>query len=269
MRNLAHIGFEVHSLEEFEALAEMAYRLGKPHRVGRNQYYQYTDPSGAELWTQLDENDEISGMSAHFHGAAQVDVTLLRAQAYEDRPLDGTFEARPLQVDAGLPKDTPPPHFAFDLPDAHLVPSVVLPAEARVQLVGFAREVHCYECIEDYHKAHPGKPFEVIEVIEADRAARNALSSLVRIDGIVVSTKQLQNLHTKRHFFWLLVKTAIGKVEIVASSRSMPALPQVGGIFDGQVRLSGRVELLHPVAQKPGLIERFFWGADSNQRLDR
>jgi hypothetical protein len=268
MRNLSHIGFEVQSLEDFQALAEMVYRKGKHQRVGRNQYYCFTDDSGAELWTQIDENDEISGMNAHFHGQTSISVTLLHAQAYEDRPLDGTFEARAIKVDAGLPKDAALPVFAFELPDAHLVPSVVLPADARVQLVGFAREIHCYESVEDYRKANPGIPLERIQTIEQDRSAQSGLSSLVRLDGIVVDAQQLHNRYTKRHFYWLELKTAIGHIDIVASARTMPMLPQAGQIFDGIVRLSGRVQMDHPVEKAPGLVERFFWGAHTNRRIE-
>lgn len=267
MRNLAHIGFEVHSLEEFQALAEMVYRNGKVHRVGRNQYYQFTDPSGAELWTQVDENDEISGMNAHFQGHTSLEVTLLHAQAYEDRPLDGTFEAQATRVDVGLPKDAPLPVFAFELPDAHLVPSVVMPARATVQLLGFAREVHCYESVEDYRKANPGQPLERVETIAQDRAQDGGLSSLVRLDGIVVDAKQLHNLYSKHHFYWLELQTVFGKMDIVAASRSLPFLPQAGQIFDGIVRLSGRVKMDHAIEKSPGLVERFFWGAHTNQRL--
>lgn len=266
MRNLAPIGFEVHSLEDFQALAEMVYRQGKPYRAGRNQYYRYTDESGAELWTQVDENDEIAGMNAHFNGKNWVEATLLRAQSYDDRPLDGTFEARVTTVNALFPSDATPPIFAFELPDAHLVPSVVLPAAARVQLVGFAREVHCYETVEDFRKAHPGQPLQSIHVIDEDRSSAEAISSLVRIDGIVADAKRLHNLHTKHHFYALEIQTAIGKIDIVASSRAMPILPQAGQIFDGQVRLSGRVELAQQETHRPGLMERFFWGADANLR---
>jgi hypothetical protein len=268
MRNLAHIGFEVHSLEEFQALAEMAYRTGKAMRAGRNQYYCYTDASGAELWTQIDENDEIAGMNAHFHGSTTIDVRLLHAQAYDDRPLDGTFEAQPLNRSAQLPPDAVLPTFAFELPDAHLIPSIVLPTEAKVQLVGFARELHCYESVEDFRKANPGKPLESLETIDNDRSVSGGLSSLLRLDGVVVQAKQLHNLYSKHHFYWFELQTVIGHLDIVASSRMLPTVPLTGQIFDGVVRLSGRVTLEDPVAQKPGLVERFFWGAHRNQRND-
>lgn len=268
MRNLAHIGFEILNLEDFQALAAMVCAKGKSYRAGRNQYYCFTDQSGAELWTQVDENDDISGMNAHFHGNASVEVMLLRAQGYDDRPLDGTFEARPIRVDAGRSKDTVPPTFAFELPDAHLVPSVVLPAEAHVQLVGFAREVHCYENVEDFRKANPNTPLENIQAIEADLATNAGLSSLVRMDGIVLNARKLQNEFSGRSFYHLELKTVVGQVDVVASTRSIPTLPQAGQVFDGTVRLSGRVKLDHSVTQKPGLVERFFWGAHANQRLE-
>ena len=267
MRNLAHIGFEILNLEDFQALAAMVCAKGKSHRAGRNQYYCFTDPSGAELWAQVDEDDEISGMNAHFHGTTAVDVTLLRAQGYDDRPLDGTFEGRAARVDAGRSKDTALPTFAFELPDAHLVPSVVLPVVAQVQLVGFAREVHCYESVEDFRKANPDTPLENMQPIAQDLAADAGLSSLVRMDGIVLNATKLQNQFSGRPFFHLALKTVVGQVDVVASTRAMPQLPQAGQVFDGTVRLSGRVKLDHTIAQKPGLVERFFWGAHANQRL--
>jgi hypothetical protein len=268
MRNLANIGFEIQSLEDLQALAAMVCSKGKSYRVGRNQYYRFTDPSGAELWTQVDENDEIAGMNAHFNGSNSVAVALVHAQAYETRPLDGTFEAQALQADAGLPKGARTPTFAFDLPDAHMVPAIVMPAEASVQLVGFAREVHCYETVEDFRAANPGLPLEGLMAVDADRPpTADGLSSLVRLDGIVMAAGQLHNTYSNRPFYWMEVKTAIGKIDVVASSRSMPSPPGAGQIFDGQVRLSGRVAVHHAVELKPGLVERFFWGAHSNKRI--
>lgn len=266
MRNLANIGFDAPSLEEFQALAELAYRHGKGYRLGRIQYYCYHDPSGAELWVQLDENDEIAGMNSHFEGSNQVEATLIHAQGYEDRPLDGTFEARALHIDAGLPANAEPPVFTFDLPDAQLVPHISLPAVANVQLVAFAREVHVYESVEDYRKAQPGRPLEGLRYIEEDRGKDTGLSSLMRLDGIVTQAAMKHNAHTKHDFYWIELKTAIGKVDVVAATRSLPFLPQKGQIFDGDVRLSGRVTFKDAAPQKPRLIERLFWGAATNNR---
>ncbi|HEX2899164.1 MAG TPA: hypothetical protein VHS96_05515 [Bacteroidia bacterium] len=260
MRNLANIGFEAHSLEEFQALAEMVYRKGKPHRAGRNQYYCYEDPSGGELWVQIDDNDEIAGMNCHFHTENAIPVELLHAQGYEERPLDGTLEARALHVDAGLSAQTAPAVFAFDLPDAHLLPKVVLPAEGQVQLVGFAREVHVYENVEDYRKAHPGKPLEGLRSIDQDLSGDRRLSALMRLDGIVLQAALKHNAYTRQSFYWLEIKTVFGKMDVVAASRSLPFVPQQGQVFDADVRLSGRATIKDAHPQKTGLIERMFWG---------
>jgi hypothetical protein len=240
----------------------------KPHRAGRNQYYCLTDGSGAELWVQLDENEEIAGMNAHFDSPNSVEVTLLRAQAYEERPLDGTFEARALHVDSGLPPDAEPAVFTFDLPDAHMVPSVALPATAIVHLVAFAREIHCYETVEDFRKAHPGERLEGLHTIDSDRRQAGTVSSLMRLDGIVMQAKRMHNVHSGKDFYWMEVKTAFGRVDVVAATRSMPNLPSQGQFFDGQVRLSGRVKLKEAHLLKPGLMERFFWGAATNIRIE-
>ena len=259
MRNLANIGFEVHSLEEFQALAEMVYHKGQSYRAGRNQYYAYQDSSGGELWVQIDSEEQIAGMNCHFHSANSIDVTLTHAQGYEDRPLDGTFEARAMQVDAGLPPSAALPEFVFDLPDAHLVPHVSLPAQAKVQLVGFARDVHVYENVEDYRKAQPGKPLEGLRPVEQDRPENKQLSSLMRLDGIVVAAELKHNAYTKQAFYWLEVKTVFGHIDVVVASRALPFVPQQGQVLDAEVRLSGRVQIKDAHAQKPGLIERMFW----------
>lgn len=270
MRSLANIGFDVHSLEEFQALAEMTYRHGKAYRAGRNQYYCYQDASGAELWVQMDEEDEIAGMNCHFHSHNAVDVMVLHARAYEERPLDGTLEARAVYLGAGLPSPVEPPVFAFDLPDAHLVPKIMLPAQGQVQLVGFAREVHVYENVEDFRKAHPGRPLEGLRAIEEDSPHKASdPSSLVRLDGIVVQAAHKRNAHTGQGFYWMELRTPLGKVDVVAASRTLPFLPQQGQVMDGEVRLSGRVTFKDATPQKPGLMERLFWGAATNHRIER
>jgi hypothetical protein len=260
MRNLANIGYEAHSLEEFQALADMAYRHGKSYRIGRNQYYCFHDPSGAELWVQLDEEDEIAGMNCHFQSDSSVEVMLLHAYGYDERPLDGTLEAQPLQGEISHPI------FAFDLPDAQLVPQVPLPAAGSVQLVAFAREVHVYENVEDYRKAHPGDPLRGISPITIDAAKPGISSSLMRLDGIVKRAALKHNQNSGRPFYWIELETVIGTVDVVAAPRSLPFLPQQGQVFDGQVRLSGRVTFKDVTPQKPGFIERLFWGAATNNR---
>ncbi|MFN8396594.1 MAG: hypothetical protein U0176_18360 [Bacteroidia bacterium] len=267
MRNLANIGFEAHSLEEFQRLAEMAYRHGKAYRSGRVQYYLFQDPSGAELWVQIDENDEIAGMNCHFHTDRQIDAEILHAQAYEDRPMDGSLEARALRVDAGLPGNAARPVFAFDLPDAQLVPPVHLPVMGHVNLVAFAREVHVYENVEDYRQAHPGRPLEGLRPIEGD-SQPGKISSLMRLDGIVEQAQRKHNAKTGRDFIWLQLKTSIGHLDVVVATRSLPFLPQMGQVFDGDVRLSGRVTFDAAAPRKPGLLERMLWGAASNLRTE-
>lgn len=267
MRNLANIGFEAHSLEEFQALAEMAYHHGKCHRSGRVQYYHFQDPSGAELWVQIDENDEIAGMNCHFHTARKVEADILEAQSYEDRPMDGSLQAQAVHLDAGLPSNAPRPVFAFDLPDAQLVPPVHLPARGQVSLVAFAREVHVYENVEDYRQAHPGRPLEGLRAIDGDFQP-GKISSLMRLDGIVEQAARKHNQKTGQDFIWLQLRTAIGHLDVVVATRSLPFLPQAGQVFDGDVRLSGRVTFDAAAPHKPGLLERMFWGAASNLRIE-
>jgi hypothetical protein len=266
MRNLAQIGYEVSSLEDFQALAEEAMRLGKSLRAGRNQYFLFSDSSGAQLWVQHNEDEEISGMNAHFDAKHWLDVELLHAQAYDERPMDGTFEAKSLYRDPGLGPNAEFPIIAFDLPDAHLVPKVHLPAIAKVQLIGFAREIHCYENIEDFRKANPSQPLEGLRPVEGDQSENSPISSLMRLDGLVMEAKEMYNAHSDRHYYWLLIKTSIGPLEVVGAKRSLPFLPKSGMIFDGHVRLSGKVEGLKAHEVKPGIFERLFWGAANNTR---
>ena len=266
MRNLAQIGYEVSSLEDFQSLADQVFKSGKAYRAGRNQYICYRDSSGAELWVQHDEEEEIAGMNAHFDSQHWISAQLMHAQAYEDRPLDGTIEAQALDVDFSAENGNAAPIFIFDLPDAHSIPKVSLPAKAKVQLVAFAREIHCFENIEDYRKANPGKPLRGLRVIEEDRSNPSRISSLMRMDGSIVDAKLLHNEKGKHDFYWMLVLTSIGEVEVVAATRALPFLPQSGQIFDGDVRLSGRVVLENAEKLKPGIMERLFWGAATNQR---
>ena len=181
--------------------------------------------------------------------------------------MDGSLEARALRVDAGLPGNAARPVFAFDLPDAQLVPPVHLPVMGHVNLVAFAREVHVYENVEDYRQAHPGRPLEGLRPIEGD-SQPGKISSLMRLDGIVEQAQRKHNAKTGRDFIWLQLKTSIGHLDVVVATRSLPFLPQMGQVFDGDVRLSGRVTFDAAAPRKPGLLERMFWGAASNLRTE-
>jgi hypothetical protein len=102
--------------------------------------------------------------------------------------------------------------------------------------------------------------------IKEDGGGMNGVSSLMRVDGIISQAAIRKNEHTGRNFYWMELKTAIGKMDVVAATRSLPFLPSAGQLFDGEVRLSGRVQFKNAVEQKPRLIERLFWGASANTR---
>jgi hypothetical protein len=78
--------------------------------------------------------------------------------------------------------------------------------------------------------------------------------------GVIKEVKKKRNMLTKQEFYWLLVDTLGGEIDIVADARFFERTPAVKGVVHGSFWLSGR--LLDPVEPKeqakPSFLKRLF-----------
>jgi hypothetical protein len=70
MSHFSSIGFQVTSRDELNSLVQEAYSLGQSIPVANGRYLIYTDPSGAELWIQINAQNELIGANRISKGKA-------------------------------------------------------------------------------------------------------------------------------------------------------------------------------------------------------
>jgi hypothetical protein len=68
------IGLPVVSAEDMNALAKRVGPLAEPVTAPGGVYFHWSDPSGAEMWLQVNANNELIGMNPHYAGRSAVRV---------------------------------------------------------------------------------------------------------------------------------------------------------------------------------------------------
>jgi hypothetical protein len=83
------IGLPVSSDEDMKALANRVVPLAERLAAPSGAYFRWPDPSGAELWLQVNANNELIGMNPHYAGRSAVLVALTARVGPSE--LDGSF----------------------------------------------------------------------------------------------------------------------------------------------------------------------------------
>ncbi len=240
------IGVELQSQEEFFALAkdvaEDCVRLDVPG----GYYLRWSSESGAQLWLQVDDDNDLVGMNPHFAGESRVRVGLAeRVARLDSTPLDGAFYS--WADPQGDESETGSYPFVFDVPDFQCYDDLPLPAVLDAQIAAFVHELAVFRSEEEYMASQKG---------EMKFAARSFIpSGLFRpggesIDppearavftGRILEAEIRTNELTNQPFRWVLVETLGGVFDVVADPDFIEVEPTPGGILMGSFWLSGRL----------------------------
>ena len=263
MSNLSNIGFTVETEEEFEALAEKAYAKGKAVKAHGGTYIVYSDPSGAELWFQLNDKNEFIGFNPHFRGKSRRSVYITAPIERPHSALDAAFYAWANPADKDDPESGEFP-FVFDLPDGKRRYLQDYLRFSELQLAAFAQEIDYYESEEAYHNNQDSEPKWAVQSFvptglfgggeeDGEPAPAPAYGMFA---GIVREVEKRTNKLTGDAFYWLLVDTLGGEVDVVADLRYFEVEPIAGGVVFGYFWLSGQV--VEEETERKGLFARWF-----------
>jgi hypothetical protein len=240
------IGLPVASKEDMEALAHIVGPQAEPLAAPGGAYFRWSDPTGAEIWIQINANDEIIGMNPHFAGRSAVRVGLTaRLPAAEPNAMDGSF--RGWAAPAGEAPDTGCYPFVFDAPDYGLHHELSLPARQEVQIAAFAHTISAFETVAAYEASQTGdlkyasQSFipSGLSPSAGDSAAPPQARAI--FTGHVLAADEKINVLTGRAFYWALVETLGGTYDVVIDSSGLAGVPAVGGVISGSFWLSGRI----------------------------
>ena len=247
MSNLSDIGFPTPSEQAVNEMIMKVLDLARPVQCPRGFYLKYVDPSGAEIYLQGNFQQELLGFNPHFAGKSRRAVNLARMIERDSSELDGGFYA--WANPAGEKGEYP---FVFDVPDFRTVEAGDLPRPAEIQLTAFAsNDFKIYENDDDYQAAqqselkYASKMFVPTGLFSFDEKDQSVDLSVVRPVGMFAG--EIREAETKRNelsgenFYWLLIETLGGAVDVVVDPKYVASEPSPGGIVSGQFWLSGKI----------------------------
>jgi len=245
MGDLSNIGFNIDTEEEFASLIEKSFETASQIEVPWGFYIHFIDSSGAELWSQLNLDGEFIGFHPHFHGMSRRVVALTRQIEGEDSELDGMFHAWANPAEATEPESGDYP-FVFNVPDMKVLDEMDYPENVEIQLTAFAMDLEFYPNEDDYYGSQDEElqfaveSFMPIGLFDEDENGENPEPFAV-FSGVVQQSEIRTNEMTGEKFYWMLVDTLGGEVDVVASPDLCETLPNPLSVIQGQFWLSGRI----------------------------
>lgn len=219
------------STEDLGLLAEYAAPSAQEIPAQGGRYYRWSSPEGAELWMQVDEDNELAGVTPFFRGPAQFKVTLTEWIKHEPQnALDGTLKGWMEPDEETLGEGIYP--FLFDLPDAGCHRELTLPCIATVSLSVFVHEIHVYENKAAFDAAKKPVACDAESFIPSGLFAGEFAPPEAQgiFSGKVLSAKTCTNPLTQQPYYTMQVKTLDCEFSVVVDVSMIPTLPVAGNI---------------------------------------
>lgn len=248
MSNLSDIGFPVRGDEDVNEMIQNVAQYVKEVPCLNGFYYVFTDDSGAEMYLQANPGQELIGFNPHFAGKSRRKVSITAKIERDSSELDGGFKAWAEPKEENNPESGEYP-FVFDAPDFRTVGKIKFPQEFEMQLTAFAsNEFHIYESEQAYFDSQDSeikfaaKSFVPSGLFSVDENAPHAAPRPFGIfTGEIKEFELKTNSLTGEKFYWFLVETLGGEVDVVADVKLIETEPKIGGILNGQFWLSGKI----------------------------
>ena len=248
MSNLSDIGFPVQDEQDVNTLITETIKYVESIRCPQGFYLLFSDASGAEIYLQGNPDQELVGFNPHFAGVSRRKVGLVRQIERDSSELDGGFYAWANPRDADVENSGEYP-FVFDVPDFRTAEINDFPVVKDIQLTAFAS--NDFKVFADETKFRADEnwnnfaaksfipsglflPDENQTEIEPPRPIGIFAGEIIEFE---LKTNELSN----EKFYWFLIETLGGEIDVVADAKLVPNEPQIGGTVCGQFWLSGKI----------------------------
>jgi len=265
MSNLSDIGFNVKSEEDFYSLVERAYESSTPLNTVKGTYFQFSDASGAELWIQMNKKNAFIGVNPHFSGKSKRKISVTASIDRSESVLDGAFHAWADPVEIDNPESGLYP-FVFDVPNHKKYEEIETPQIMEIQLAAFAQQFDYYESEDAFASGQIREPKWASQSFMpsglfslGERENPNPPESLGIFAGIIKQSEKRKNEFTEQEFYWMLVDTLGGEIDVLADPNFFEnTSPDIGGVIHGQFWLSGSLLTEPRIKKKPttGFLKR-------------
>ncbi len=247
MSNLSDIGFPVQNEQDVNVLITETIKYVESIRCPQGFYLRFADASGAEIYLQGNPEQELIGFNPHYDGKSRKKVSLTKAIERDSSELDGGFQAWADPTDDAKSGEC---EFVFDVPDFRTIGEIEFPKICEIQLTAFAsndfkvfsNEVDFYY-VQDAETQMSASSFfasgmfltrDNTDVIESPRP-------IGILSGEIKEFELKTNELSSKNFYWFLVETLGGDIDVVADVKLVPNQPNIGGIVSGQFWLSGKL----------------------------
>jgi hypothetical protein len=250
MSNLSDIGFPARGDEEIYAMIQSVLPFVKIVPCPQGIYYVFTDDSGAEMYLQANHSQELIGFNPHFKGKSKRSVGLTKSIERDSSELDGGYHAWANPSEKDNPETTGEYPFVFDAPDFRTAGEIDFPKTMEIQLTAFAsNEFQIFASEQEYYDSQKDEikmasksfipsgmflPDDKTTPIEPPRP-------IGLFAGEIKDFELKTNSISKVNFYWFLVETLGGEVDVVADPKLITTEPKIGGIISGQFWLSGKL----------------------------
>ncbi|HEX8733742.1 MAG TPA: hypothetical protein VF721_00330 [Pyrinomonadaceae bacterium] len=246
MSNLSDIGFPVRGEQDVNDVIMKVLENVREIPCPRGSYYKFADASGAAIYLQANASQELIGFNPHFEGKSRRAVSLTEAIEKESSELDGAFHAWANPQNENYETGDYP--FVFDVPDFRTHNNLNFPQNCEVQLTAFASsEFGIFKSEQDYDESQESeikfaaKSFVPSGLFNLDADKSQPPLAFGVFTGEIKEFELKTNQLTGEKFYWFLVETLGGEIDVVADPKLVTVEPNIGGYLHGQFWLSGRL----------------------------
>ncbi|WP_111593936.1 hypothetical protein [Chitinophaga dinghuensis] len=246
MSNLSNIGFILTSQEDLRPLVENTYAKSTVIATAIGNYHVYTDDSNAQIWHQFDKEQNWLAFNPQYKGKSRRKVELTATMSSEEYPMEGSFHGWAVEENAGEYQQVYP--FVFETPDYAIFAAIPLPSVVTIQLTAFANELSIFDSLTSFENAQDGEfkmaaqsfiPSGLFSTSEDETSSASKAYGFFA--GTIKEWEKKRNTITGNHFYWMLVETLGGEIDIVADERFFEAPPVIGGVVQGNFWLCGQI----------------------------
>lgn len=268
MSNLSNIGFNFQTNEDAYVGLQVMSSEANIIKCAKGYYAEYIEKSGVALYIQFNKRKEYIGFNPHFNGRSKRNVCITNEEDSNLSPLDGSLYAWADPAEKGNPNSGQHP-FVFDVPDLQQYMPLRFPLDCQIQLSAFPIEkIGVFDTDEDFCNSQTTKfKFAVKSFVPSGlfalqttthEQAPSGPQPTGMFSGVVKEMATITNQFSGVPFYWMLVETVGGDIDVVSDFDHVQNIPKVGSIIWGNFWLTGRLLNVPPVEHKKGFFSNLF-----------
>jgi hypothetical protein len=239
MSNLSDVGFPVKSNEDVNGLVELWAKDVKEFPCEKGSYLVFFDASGVEIYLQMDLRGELLGFNPFFAGKTRHEISISQVIERDTSEMDGGYVANFVSDD--MP-------FVFDSPNI-FANRFEYPKRCEIQLNAFAsNDLRVFENNEIFIESQIAEPKIAAKSFAATGLHRHEEDippqAHAVFSGEIMQVELKTNATSGEKFYWLLIETEVGEIDVVADVNLFEIEPKNGGIVRGSFWLTGKITRL-------------------------